>query len=155
VVTATFSNIIAFGLNWIEFVVFKNADLFLYVKLVLGGPLLTLFQIRHAISRTNGGASWSPGCFHATDSRTSGAALWGLQGSRQGMSCSLSCHRSFQHKFRPDASNGISHVFMRDVHNRVSMSIHCHSVWVAGLMDMASILQKEHQRNLGRWSNIW
>jgi len=30
VVTATVSNIIAFGLNWIEFVVFRNADLFLY-----------------------------------------------------------------------------------------------------------------------------
>jgi len=30
VVTATVSNIIAFGLNWIEFVVLKNADLFLY-----------------------------------------------------------------------------------------------------------------------------
>lgn len=35
VVTATFSNIIAFGLNWIEFILFKNADLFLYVQLVL------------------------------------------------------------------------------------------------------------------------
>ena len=42
-VTATFSNIIAFGLNWIEFVLFKNADLFLYVELVLDRPALTLF----------------------------------------------------------------------------------------------------------------
>ncbi|KAN0133210.1 Eukaryotic integral membrane protein (DUF1751) domain containing protein [Lactarius tabidus] len=30
VVVVTFSNIIAFGLNWIEFVLFQNADLFLY-----------------------------------------------------------------------------------------------------------------------------
>ncbi|KAI9512527.1 DUF1751-domain-containing protein [Russula earlei] len=30
IVTVTFSNIIAFGLNWIEFAVFRNADLFLY-----------------------------------------------------------------------------------------------------------------------------
>jgi hypothetical protein len=29
VVVVTFSNIIAFGLNWIEFVLFQNADLFL------------------------------------------------------------------------------------------------------------------------------
>jgi hypothetical protein len=40
VVTATVSNIIAFGLNWIEFVVFRNADLFLCVDSLLDRPVL-------------------------------------------------------------------------------------------------------------------
>ena len=31
VVSVTFSNIIAFGLNWIEFIALRNADLLLYV----------------------------------------------------------------------------------------------------------------------------
>jgi hypothetical protein len=43
VVTATFSNLIAFGLNWIEFVLFKNADLFLCVASFLDRQVLTLF----------------------------------------------------------------------------------------------------------------
>lgn len=43
VVTATISNIIAFGLNWIEFIVLKNADLFLWVEPVLDRPVMTHF----------------------------------------------------------------------------------------------------------------
>jgi hypothetical protein len=39
-----------------------------------------------------------------------------------------------------DPSNGISHVLVRDEHNRISMSIYAHSVRMAGLVDMASIL---------------
>jgi hypothetical protein len=33
--TVIFSNIIAFGVNWIEFAVIRNADLFLSVALLL------------------------------------------------------------------------------------------------------------------------
>ena|SRR6266576_2382470 len=39
-----------------------------------------------------------------------------------------------------DTSNGIPHIFYCHVHNRFSMSIHRHPVWVAGLVDMASVL---------------
>ena len=40
----------------------------------------------------------------------------------------------------PDASNGICHVFTRDEHNRVSMPIYTHSIWMARVVDLAPIL---------------
>jgi hypothetical protein len=39
-----------------------------------------------------------------------------------------------------DTSDGIPHIFYCHVHNRFSMSIYPHPVWVAGLVDMASVL---------------
>ncbi|KAI0001674.1 eukaryotic integral membrane protein [Russula vinacea] len=56
--TVTFSNIIAFGLNWIEFAVLRNADLFLYGMQYHGqmavqiGVLVQLFGVFRARVKT-------------------------------------------------------------------------------------------------------
>ena len=39
-----------------------------------------------------------------------------------------------------DTSDGIRHIFYCHVHHRVSMSIYHYPVWVAGFLDMASVL---------------
>lgn len=60
-------------------------------RVVFDEPVLTSdhLQIRHAVSRTNGTASWGLGCFHATNPRTPGSSIRRLQGSRQGMTYRL------------------------------------------------------------------
>src|SRR5258708_35796118 len=68
------SNILAFALNWLEFIVLRNADLFLYVFSSIPNEEKTLKsspQVRHALPWSNGVASCPVGGIHATYSSTS------------------------------------------------------------------------------------
>jgi hypothetical protein len=63
------SNILAFALNWLEFIVLRNADLFLYEFSSVpneGKMLKPIPQVRHALPWSNGVASCPVGGIHAT-----------------------------------------------------------------------------------------
>ena len=107
-------------------------------RVAFDGRVLTNLQIRHAVSRTNGRSSWCLGCSHATNPRTPGSSIRRLQSSSQGMTYDLLGQRTTN--FLTDTSDGICHIFYRHVHNRFPMSFYHHPVWVAGLVDMASVL---------------
>lgn len=51
-------------------------------------------------------------------------------------------------------AHGLCHLLDRNVHHWVPMPVHSHSIWMAGILGLAAILQEERKRS--RWrSSVW
>ena len=82
-VTIVASNIIAFGLSWIEYFVFQNPAFAWVQPCYVREKRLTLSQFRDSIPWSDGFASRHLGCLYSGHSGTPDSSFWYLQRSRQ------------------------------------------------------------------------